>query len=212
MSHETRAAAARLSLFAGALVLVCMACSGGGTPAVDGGATVEAPSATGYRPTPAPPFTSVDSVSSSEVLAYAATLEFVDEVARVDTHTYIEGDRRALIRLSPEIGSRRITLSDLKQGRITARWTRYPDSVRYPMATMVGYIWTDSIPAGWRVIYFPSDPRLARVVRRATVKDTADASADSYPMPRSRLMADTTQCHWTDQRWECPSPDELIKD
>ena len=158
------------------------------------------------RATPQPPFTSIDAASAFDVLQYAATLEFVDEHSRVDTATVTVGSSHALIRISPEIGARRVTIDSLKRGRITARWMRFPDSVQYPMPTMHGFIWTDSVPAGWRLIYFPDNVTLPRAVT-STFASNDSTGKEGFPLARSNVVSDTTvgplYCYYTDKRWVC---------
>ena len=171
-----RVAVLRLSSIAMVALLVVWACSG--PDSVPRSQSFAQQSVAAPRATPPAPFTNIDAASATQVLQYASTLEFVDELARVDTATITEGSRHALVRFSPEIGSRMVTLDSLKLGRITARWTRFPDSVRYPMATMVGYMWTDSLPTGWRMIFFPDDTTRPRAVSTALA---ADLRGDAVP-------------------------------
>lgn len=169
------------------------------------------------RATPAPPFTNIDSATSQQVLQYAATLEFVDALARVDTATIVEGTRSALMRISPEVGTRVLTSDQLKQGRITARWMRSADSVRYPMRTMLGYIWTDSTPAsGWRMLYFPSDPGIPRSAGGALAVEDVN-NADGYPESGSYMMKSgggpiPYSCYYTNRRWICPMTGGLTEE
>lgn len=216
-SHRSRTTAVtRLSFVAACtLVATMIACEppGGGTvsqsQALTGDSAPTAPLAP-PRATPAPPFSSIDSATSQQVLQYAATLEFVDDLARTDTATIVEGTRSALMRISPEIGTRVLTSEQLKAGRITARWMRSADSVRYPMKTMLGYIWTDSGTTGWRMIYFPSDTAYPRAIGGAlTVEDLK--MTDGYPQTRSLMMRSdggggiiAYGCYYTNRRWICP--------
>ena len=158
------------------------------------------------RATPAPPFTSIDSASATDVLRYASTLEFTDDHAFADTLTIVEGSRQALLRFSPEIGSRTTTINDLKQGRIAARWLRFGDSVRYPIRSMVGYVWMDSISTGWRVLYVSSDSALGRTYGQAFLSNDSNLR-DGYPTPKAPVMTDSlhsVSCYYTDTRWVCP--------
>jgi len=125
----------------------------------------------------------VDSASNAQVLAYAATLEFVDEASRADTATVVESGRQALLRFSPEVGSRTVTSEQLPGGRIMARWMRSGDSVQYPLNGMHGYIWIDSVASGWRTIYFATDPLVPRVVAPASPKPDS-ANVANYPLPK----------------------------
>ncbi len=220
-----KTAAFRLSILTVCLLLAAViACEppGGGTPETSGTLTVDsavsgdsAPPNTRPRPTPAPPFADINSATAQEVLQYAATLEFVDELARVDTAYIVEGSRRALMRISPEIGARTLTTADLQRGRITARWMRAPDSVRYPMATMVGYIWTDSVPSsGWRFLYFPSDPTLARGMTGGFAMMDNNPNGDSNArsdMVRSGPVAPYS-CYYSNRRWICPMTGGLTQE
>ena len=164
------------------------------------------PPSSAPRPTPAPTFASVDSASSTDVLRYGSTLEFTDDRSFADTATIVEGTRQALIRFSPEIGSRTITTADLKRGRIAARWLRFGDSVRYPIRSMMGFVWIDSVPTGWRVLYFSSDSSLGRTLGQALTASDARYK-DGYPLPKAPVVLDsvgTFHCYYTDLRWVCP--------
>lgn len=210
-------AVSRLSLVATCvLVAALVACETPGnstvtqSQALTGDSAPQAGSAP-PRATPAPPFTNIDSATSQQVLQYAATLEFVDDLARTDTATIVEDTRSALMRISPEIGSRTLTTAQLQQGRITARWMRSADSVRYPMKTMLGYIWTDSGTTGWRMIYFPADTAYPRMMGSALAVEDVKMT-DGYPQARSLMMRSSPGgggitpygCYYTNRRWICP--------
>lgn len=198
-------AVGRLGLVFAFTVVLHTAC-GGSSDTVPEASPIVATAEDPPRPTPAPPFTSVDSASATDVLRYASTLEFTDDHAFADTLTVVEGTRQALIRFSPEIGSRTTTLEQLKQGRIAARWLRFGDSVRYPIRSMVGYVWMDSIPTGWRILYISSDSVLGRTYGQAWLSDDS-AHKDGYPNPKAPVMSDSLirlGCYYTDTRWVCP--------
>lgn len=216
--HHPMHAVARVSLLSACvLVVATLACTPpGGTVTTSQALTGDSAPQTGNAPpraTPAPPFTNIDSATSRQVLQYAATLEFVDDVARTDTATIVEETRGALMRISPEIGSRTLTSAQLHQGRITARWMRSADSVRYPMKTMLGYIWTDSGTTGWRMIYFPADTAYPRMMGGALVVEDVKMT-DGYPQARSLMMRSGSGgggggifpygCYYTNRRWICP--------
>lgn len=207
------AAVARLSyVLACTLVVEVVACEtpGSGTAtnlqAVTGDSAGNG-GAPALRPTPAAPFSNVDSASNAQILQYAATLEFVDDSARVDTLRVTQGGRSTLIRISPEIGARLLTPSDLARGRVTARWTRWPDSLRYPMQTMMGFIWTDVGDSGVRLLYVPSDSGIPRTLSRALSVDDTRAT-DGYPMPRFFASSDSVigpfGCYYINRRLVCP--------
>ena len=200
-----RRAVGRLSLEIAFMAVLQTGC--GGTPGVvpatgQLAATAGAPP----RATPAPPFTSIDSASATDVLRYASTLEFTDDHSFADTLTIVEETRQALIRFSPEIGSRTITINDLKQGRIAARWLRFGDSVRYPIRSMLGYVWMDSISTGWRVLYVSSDSAVGRTYGQV-LQSNDSGLRDGYPAPKAPAMSDSMNsvlCYYTDSRWVCP--------
>lgn len=213
--RPAKTAVSRLSLLSACTLVVAMlACETPGERTVsqsqalvgDSGAGAQPP-----RPTPPPPFANIDSASSLAVLRYAATLEFVDELARTDTATIVREGDSALVRISPEIGTRSLTSAQLQQGRITARWMHFGDSVRYPMRTMLGYIWTDSGTTGWRMIYFPADTAYPRVVGGALVVEDTKL-ADAFPQTYSNMMRSGPGgggivpygCYYTNRRWICP--------
>lgn len=211
-------AASRLSLVtACVLVATVLACETPGSGTVTQALTGDSAATIGNAPpraTPAPPFTSIDSATSQQVLQYAATLEFVDDLARTDTATIVVGNDSALLRISPEIGSRTLSTAQLHQGRITARWMRSDDSVRYPMRTMLGYMWTDSGTTGWRMIYFPTDTAYPRSIGGALAVEDVKMT-DGYPQARSLMMRSgggggggggifPYGCYYTNRRWICP--------
>ena len=198
-----RRAVGRLSLVIAFTAVLQTGC--GGTPGVVP-ATGQSAGAPPPRATPAPPFTSIDSASATDVLRYASTLEFTDDHSFADTLTIVEETRQALIRFSPEIGSRTITINDLKQGRIAARWLRFGDSVRYPIRSMLGYVWMDSISTGWRVLYVSSDSAVGRAYGQLFLSNDSNLR-DGYPAPKAPVMSDSVRsasCYYTDSRWVCP--------
>ncbi|MEO6443821.1 MAG: hypothetical protein ABIZ91_10160 [Gemmatimonadaceae bacterium] len=194
----------RLAMRLSAAILVLAACTKPGPTLQSDSQRSEAVQAAAPRPTPPPPFTSIDQASATEVLRYASTLEFTDDRAFADTTTVSEGNRRAFLRFSPEVGSRTVSTEALKQGRIAARWLRFGDSVRYPLPSASGYIWIDSIPSGWRLSYVASDSLRGRTVGYAIVIDDS-LQKDNYPQPKSTFMGSIMAgCYYTDQRWVCP--------
>lgn len=194
----------RMAMRLSATILVLAACTKPEPIPQGKGQQSESGQAAAPRPTPPPPFASIDEASATEVLRYASTLEFTDDRAFADTTTVSEGNRRAFLRFSPEVGSRTVSTEALKQGRIAARWLRFGDSVRYPLPSALGYIWIDSVPSGWRLLYVASDSLRGRAVGDAIVINDS-LQKDNYPQPKSTFMGSSMGgCYYTDQRWVCP--------
>jgi hypothetical protein len=123
------------------------------------------------RPTPAPSFSGrpIDSVSTADVNAYAATLQFDSTKPASDTLTVQTptGDTVHL-EVEPEIGTVALSAQDLAAGRILAR---IRSSAAFPplgVASGANYFWVSGEGERAHAVMIPADS-LARRVRRPLV-------------------------------------------
>src|SRR5438552_2056861 len=101
------------------------------------------------RPVPAPTFSSIESATRGEIVAYASSLVFDTSYHAIDTRRLAAADgtdpgSEPLVTIAPEIGIVPLSDADLAKGRIIARLTASGSSARYGLAKGENYLWMDS--------------------------------------------------------------------
>jgi hypothetical protein len=120
------------------------------------------------RPTPAPPFAGkpIASVSNSDVIAYAKTLQFDTTSPGADTIT-ISTAAGDTIRLeaAPEIGAAALSDSDVAAGRILGRIHSNAPFGPLGVSTGTTYYWVDGAADRAHGVMIPEDSLGRRFVR-----------------------------------------------
>lgn len=124
------------------------------------------------RPTPPPPWAgkSIDSISTSQVVAYANTLQF-DSVRPADDTLTVHTPAGDTIHLqaSPEIGTLALTDKDVAQGRILGRIQSSAAFAPLGVAQGTTYFWVSGSGDRAQVVMIPADSLAPRVTRPLAV-------------------------------------------
>jgi hypothetical protein len=126
------------------------------------------------RPTPPPPFAGkpIDSVSTSDVIAYANTLQFDSTAPAADTLTVVTpmGDTIHL-EAAPEIGAAALSDTGIASGRIIARM--HSTAAFTPLGAGAGttYFWVNGSGDRARGVMIPADTQYRRFNRPLIERD-----------------------------------------
>jgi hypothetical protein len=163
MSHVHSTAHRRPPWLLLAAAVLVVSCQPRPNPADTASTSGSKSDTTEVRPTPPPTtFTTFDSASRTDLLAYARSLTFDTLQPMMDAqYLVLEHDGRLEVgpfaRLSPEIGAAVITGPALDSGRILARFVldrAFPEG-GLPAGTT--YVWVDSTARGFRSTFIPAD-------------------------------------------------------
>jgi hypothetical protein len=133
---------------------------------------VACPRGSQVRPTPPPPFAGkpIDSVSTSQIIAYANTLQFDSTAPDADTttvHTPM-GDTIHLA-AAPDIGTLALSDTAVAQGRILGRIESSAAFAPLGVAKGTNYFWVSGAGDRAQVVIIPADSSAPRVTRPLVV-------------------------------------------
>jgi len=155
------------------------------------------------RPTPAPPFAGkpIATVSNSDVLAYARTLQFDTAAPGADTIT-IHTPTGDTIRMAaaPEIGAATLTDSDVAAGRIIGRIRSNAPFGALGVSTGTTYYWVSGAGDRAQGVMIPEDSlsrRFARPIllrKHGAPKDLATARFLSFDSEGMHIFLVNFRC------------------
>jgi hypothetical protein len=166
------------------------------------------------RPTPAPPFAGkpIASVSNSDVIAYAKTLQFDSAAPGADTITIHTptGDTIHLA-AAPEVGAATLTDSAVEAGRIIAR---IQSSAPFgPLGASAGttYYWVSGSGEDARGVMIPEDSLGRRFVRPLLLRKhgtshVATARFLSFDVEGAHIFLINTRC----SSWCCSFTSDFV--
>lgn len=142
------------------------------------------------RPTPRAPFDVVDSVSPSNqaLKQYFDTLRFLSDHVSSDERPANGLGAQSLMRIEPEIGVHRLRESELRQGRVVARFVSLDSAVRRfaLLPKGVTYWWIKYDGTRSSVVYISTDST-GRIAHRTPVQLLWDTTSRHPPVVRQPL-------------------------
>jgi hypothetical protein len=169
----------------------------------------------GPRPTPAPPFAGkpINSVPTSDVVAYANTLQFDSTAPGADTITVITpvGDTIHM-QVAPEIGAATLTDSQVVAGRIIARVRSSAPFSALGAAAGITYFWVNGSGESARGVMIPADSLTRRydrpllVRRHKAERNTATARFITVESGGMRIFLLNARC----DTWCCSFTSDFV--